>query len=299
MLRELGLAASVAYLSDRDERWFSGLAHYWQFDRSAVALLAGDGYIYYCPGELGLAPGLIPWFSEASTAYLIHEEDGHAFVDTYYTRAQSNRIDRLHTLTAKGDFKISGKVQEVRTGHAARDLRLLGDPFTGLSSEELLDLVSEGYANAEIFNPSMSDTGGTSPVSIEFEINYDLEVQRAGSRAIVKPMRLLGSLENPFSSADRRYWIFFDYANVQVETLALALPDEWQVESVPEDTSFQNEAGQCAFTISASGGALSVQRLFAIERPVLPASEYHAVKELFEKAAAIQENSVVLRTSRQ
>jgi hypothetical protein len=167
---------------------------------------------------------------------------------------------------------------------------------TGDTLEALREHLQEEFSVAEVSNVSIEDPGLGEPLVLGYDLEYELHLQTAGSRFILKPMRLMGEFENPFTPKTRTAPIDTKFASTVFHTLILELPEGWVIESVPDDLSIRNDAGRCAAMFDAQPGVLRVQRQFIIEKPMFTKDEYESVKQLFERTATLQEEAVVLRT---
>jgi hypothetical protein len=296
MLREMNIDAKMAFVVDRDENLFAQDAKYWQFDRSLVAVPDGRGnYRFYSPGDLHLPSTHVPWFNEGIRAFLVGDVN-QQFVVVPFSSAASNRTRRMFTLELEDDSKLEGKLAEQRFGHHARAIQLLLAQNTEAERQEKLkNELTPILPNTRIDSiAAIENKAPKAPVTLECNLQVSGIEQRLGSRLLLQPFGFLKQSANPFHAGKRQYPIMFDHAYELADLMKIDLPDNWKVEALPADTTFENEAGYCEAHFQAYENTLSVQRLFRLNRPFWIAKDYPVVQELFQAKQVLDAMTVVL-----
>jgi hypothetical protein len=145
---------------------------------------------------------------------------------------------------------------------------------------------------------SLAATGAEAsagPVTLNCSLQTNMNAQRMGTRLLLRPFALFKPDTNAFHADTRRTAILFDYAHELVELMHIDLPENWEMEALPSDTTFTNKAGKCHVSFQRVGKKLSVQKMFRLNRPFWPASDYTMVKELFQTQQAMEALAVVLK----
>jgi hypothetical protein len=296
MLRLMGIEALVAHVADRNEHWFAEGGRFWQFQRTLVVVPAVDGfYRFYSPGDPMLPPGHVPWFNEGSAAFVILPEKGHSFVEIPYSGAKTNETVRLFDLSVDAALRVSGEMVQATSGHAAREIRLSaaqGDTAGSREKTEQRVTAQLLYSRVEVRH--IDDAGVDGAHVAEFGIAYRDRLPRADRWALIRPIRYMSRIDNPFSEGDRRQPVMFDFAERIIETVDLNLPQGWTIEALPRNIDFRNSAGSCAVSFWGGDDRLHVQRLFEVATPVLPEESFPLLYELFDKAAGFQAISVLI-----
>jgi hypothetical protein len=296
LLNQLGIEAMLAYVPDRDQHWFAESGRFWQFQRTLVVVPTGDGFFrFYSPGDACLPQARVPWFNEGATAFVVLPERGYSFVEIPYSTARANETVRLYTLSADHGLWVSGELVQVTSGHAARTIRLVDKQVGEDAGRENLDgMVAELLLYSEAALDTTVDAGTEGSHTASFKVTYRDRLTAVGGRALVRPMRYMSRIGNPFAPGDRHQPVMFDFAERIVETVDLRIPEGWRIEALPENVEFENAAGSCAVSFWGGADRVYAQRLFELQVPVLPAESLPIVYELYERAASLQAISVIL-----
>ncbi|MEE4312276.1 MAG: DUF3857 domain-containing protein [candidate division KSB1 bacterium] len=299
MLREMGVDAKMAYTTDRDENILIYQVKYWQFDRSLVALPNNKGqYSFYNPGGKYLPEGSVAWFNEG-TVSLVVGDMSQSFFDTPCSPAAKNDIRRYNELVLSEDLGISGKSLERCGGHVARTYRL---NLIGSSRDSKSDYLSKKYQ--EQYKDCEFDSFKTrglndlsAKVAVVCDIKFNKALQPMGSRILIKPCDYMTQCENPFTAEERKYIIMFDYAKEITEGVRITMPEQWRIEAVPVDTTYENAIGRVGITFKKmnEGRMLAVQKTFSINIPMIKPVGYNLVKTLFEERQKYADMTVVLK----
>ncbi len=298
MLRELNIDAKMAYAVDRDENLFVPDAKYWQFDRALVAVPnpGASSFRFYSPGDLHLPMTHAPWFSEGVSALMI-DVIIKQFAGVPFSSANYNRTSRVFTLALQEDLKLAGKMSEQRLGHAARAIHLLLAQTTPVERQQKLQEELKKVLPGLQIDSVAADTGDRpgALVKLECKIEFPGVEQGPGGRVLLQPFEYLKQSANPFQAEQRRSAMMFDYGHELIEVMNIALPETWMIEALPADTAYTSPVGHCAAQFSKLGETLSVQRMFRLNRPYWPASEYANVRKLFQAQQAVNNIAVVLK----
>jgi len=300
LLRELNIDAKIGFVTDRDESIFEKKAKYWQFDRSVVAFQESlnDAYTYYSPGMRFLPNKSLPWYNEGVTVLLtgsVHQQ----FNYTPFSIPHSNLIKRHFKLEMNANFEIEGSIIEILRGHPARSIRL------GLFEENnreqinfLKDWVDENFTGIE---PDSFDFSGLEeiekPVTLQYVIETDAPWYLSCDRVMVQPFQFCAQQENIFHATERKFPLVFEYARELVETLTLKLPEEWEVEALPEQVKWSNKIGsiETSFSELQAKKIISAQRRIIFNTPFIRNSDYKLVKEFYNYLQNSHQSTVILK----
>jgi len=300
LVRAMNIDARIAFVADREKDLFIPSAQYWQFNRTLVAVPAGNGgYRFYSPGDMCLPSTQVPWFNEKERAFVIGDTIAQ-FVDVPISTAWQNRTSRAFKLQLKDDLNLAGEMLELSWGHAAQKFRLLAAQ-TGRSRRQqrlqkaLADLLPNAQLDSVVVhNPEAMDE----PVKLSSKVKLSGNVKQSGDRLLLQPFKLLRQTVNPFQADARANAVVFDYAYELVEALNIDLPANWEIEALPADTGFANKAGACGAIFMKFGRTLSVQWRFKLNHPYCPPADYLHLRALFQAHQTLSASTVVLRSSR-
>ena len=136
------------------------------------------------------------------------------------------------------------------------------------------------------------------PFSLELKYSVADYPQRAGNILIIKlpDFEIEQFRISEISLDKRRYPIEYDASMGRYQRYELAIPENFEVVSLPEKISISNKYASFSSDCSA-GGKTSITCTVSWERPerVIPAQDYAQYKDFIEKAASYTKNQVFLR----
>ncbi|HLF15386.1 MAG TPA: transglutaminase domain-containing protein [Bacteroidota bacterium] len=297
MLREMGVDAKLVYVLDRTEGLLVTDAKYWQFDGTLVAVKSAQGaYEYYSPADIHLQFRHIPRFVEGTLAMLVGDQS-QQFVTLPFSPAEANREQRSFVVAPTAEFTLAGSLTALSRGHAARRLRIIAHELTPAEiAQELKEEAEEDFPDAEIDSIGAAGLDGAgNTVTLTGRIKLPDTQQRVGDRIILQPFSFMSGVDNPFHKEERLLPILLDYAHEIFESMVIAVPEGYSVESVPPDTSFGNSAGKCEMKFARFEGTLSIQRVFRLNTPFWPATSYGIVRELYRSRQEFDVLTVVFK----
>ena len=133
--------------------------------------------------------------------------------------------------------------------------------------------------------------------SVPFHLNCFLEyppLTKVGQRILIKPLEYISTVENPFTDPDRKIPVLFDYAHQLNESARMELPEGYTIEGFPNDTTYENGIGRCSVKFQQMGNELIAQRFFTLNAPYWAASNYPAIKALFQARVDMSQQIVML-----
>lgn len=103
--------------------------------------------------------------------------------------------------------------------------------------------------------------------------------------------------ENPFKTEERKYPVDFAYPWDNRIVFSYDIPENWQVESLPESISIKltNDAGRFIYSIQQLGNKLIFNQSFTIANSMFTADQYKELKEFFRLIVDKQQEQVVLK----
>lgn len=299
MLREMNIDAKLAFVVDRDDNIFIQNAKYWQFDRALVAVRhppVEGRFRFYAPGERYLPPTQVPWYNEGVSA-LVLGLPAQQFAAIPFSAHNYNRTSRVFALQLGDEAKLIGQMSEQRLGHASRELHLLlGEANDTEREQKLKDNLKEELPNLEIDSLQIvaGEQHGAS-IKLMCKVAFPEIESGPGSRMLLQPFEYVNHETNPFQAATRKTALLFDYSHELIEVMNITLSEAWALDALPADTAFSNAVGHCEMRFVQMGATISVQRIFRLHRPYWQASDYAAVRKLFQTQQAFNGIALVLK----
>ncbi|RPH90868.1 MAG: hypothetical protein EHM72_18635 [Calditrichaeota bacterium] len=291
--------AKMVYTIDRDESHFYDQVKMPQFDYSLVAVGDSQGnFVFFDPGDKYLPIKRIAWYNEGTKGLIVGDMN-RQFISLNCSKSNQNQVMRFQDFQLDDDLTLIGRITEKSNGQAAYVIR---QNLSSSSEQERLDFLKKYlldlYPETQI--DSISINGLQDPeenLVIEAHRKIPTSVIQMGNHILLKPMAFIAEQENPFSAAERKFPIIFDYAKELTEIVRITLPPEWQVEALPEPITFSNNVGLCQITFESfeQSNLLNVQYRFILNSPFWKAESYADVRNLFEYRQTIEDQIVSLK----
>ena len=197
-------------------------------------------------------------------------------------------------VTIEPEFSVTGEARNRFTGNYAFQYRA---KYKGLNDETQLKLLEENLNQTELFNHSFKNLEKLGqPVSLEYNFKSLEGVAEVAGKLYFSPMVFLATQENPFKSETREYPIDFGFPMKDRYIVNIALPEGYQVASIPENViySLGENLGSYKYQISQVENTLQLSVELAIDQSFFAAEEYGNVKKFFELLIAKENEKVVL-----
>jgi hypothetical protein len=299
LARAAGFEAEVVRVSNRDDKLFRTnlLSFYDQMDAEAALVKLGDRTLLFDPATPFCPFGLVHW-SRSNTAALRYSDKPPAFFTTTTYPPDLGMTVRQIVLTFDLQGTLSGTVKTTYTGHEALIRRL--DHIRDDAEATKRDLEKE-LADALPLGSSVKLTKldniatSTSDVIARFDVTIPGIVTSAGAKMLLPVSPLRGSSRYPFSHAERRYPVYFPYPSRAFDDIVVTLPEGWTSEVRPPARNDQNDFSSFSLVCADEGPRkVHIQRDFVIKKSYFPVEEYAALKALFDRARAGDEEQIVL-----
>ena len=189
--------------------------------------------------------------------------------------------------------------------HATGVLYAVRKGYEGVNAlRELAELGEAGYMEA-IENSARGDLklsghtidpDKTDERTVTERLDFSIENAVNDELIYLDPFIIRFFSENPFKSADRQYPVDLAYARDYIYNLSIALPEGYQIESLPDDAtlSLPNGVGKVTFRIEQNGKFLLLNFAMRLGQSHYPVDLYPALRELFETSVQVQNQSMVV-----
>jgi len=193
---------------------------------------------------------------------------------------------------------MEGKVTLSYTGLEAMKYRLEerneDDIARKKSLEDALREEIPGTAEVELTNnPDWASS--EMPLVAELSVKFSGWASRAGKRTLL-PVGIFSAREQHiFEHTNRTYPIYFEYPYQEVDDIAVQLPVDWQVSSVPPPQSEDKHTVAYKLNVEANNGALHLTRELDINVLALDQKSYPALRNFFQKVRTGDEQQIILQ----
>lgn len=287
----LGLEARLAFGGDRSEKFFDpGQAHESFIHFSSVAVKINGRWKYYSPGDKFVPYGLLAWNEESTSVLLLGYKD-YITTETPYSAPQDSVEKRTGRFSLADDGTLSGTVKIEYSGHLANDYKLDNYKESASKQEEILkEMVQKNLSTAELSEMSIENvTDPEKPFSYSYKVVIPKYAQKTGKRMFLQPGVFESGSSPRFSTATRKYQIFFHHPWSEVDDIQIKLPKGFDLDNadIPGAIADPNKISSLDINmgIDKNNGVLVYKRQFAFGNSgytLFPASTYQPLKNLFD-----------------
>ena len=300
----LGFEARLAFGGDRSEKFFNvRQAHTSFIHFSSTAVKVNNRWKYYDPGSLFTPYGMLPWYEEDAAVLLLGYKD---YITTEIPLSGTDKSVAKRT----GKFKLSedgtleGTVKIEYTGQLSY-LRKVDnyDKSASKREEDLKDEIKKQMSGAEISGISIENvTEPEKPFVYQYKVRVPNYAQKTGKRLFLQPGFFEYGSSPMFSTADRKYDVFFHHPWSEVDDVLIELPkgfsldnadspatlaDSQKISSLEIDIKVDNSTSMMLYTrkFSFGGGNFTL----------FPKTSYPALKNLFDEFHKSDTHTITLK----
>jgi len=287
----LGFETRLAFGGDRSEKFFDpSQAHESFVHFAAVAVKINGRWKYYDPGDPFSTYGMLPWFEEGTSVLLLGYKD---YITTETPLSDFDKSAALRT----GRFKLSedgtleGTVKIEYTGHLGYIYKLNNyDDSRAKQEEALKDAIKSRMSAAEVSDVSIENINNSEkPFVYQYKIRVPNYAQKTGKRLFLQPGFFDYGANPLFSSATRRYSLYFRYPWSENDDIEIELPKGFELDNADAPQSI-GDPGKITsldinIRINPQTNVLRYDRRFYFGgggNVLFPAASYKALKNMFD-----------------
>ncbi len=304
MANSLGFETRVAFSGDRSEMFFEPSMTNESFVHpAAIALKIGDDWKFYNPGTSYLPYGSLVWFEEDVWALLVGEVNS-AWVKTPLTEADKSIAKRTGKFNLLEDGTLEGTVRVEYNGQLSlvRKAQNLDDSPTK-QEESLRDEIKKRISTAEVSDIVIENSPDPEkPFAYSYKVRVPNYAQRTGKRLFVQPGFFEYGEEPVFSSAKRKYDVYFHYPWAERDTVEIRLPKNFALDSADTPAPLADPQKIGGLTIKMGTDKdqtfLSYDRDFhfgAVNALNFPVSAYQPLKNMFDAFHKADTHTITLK----
>ena len=292
MLQEVGIESYPALVMADDLVYEIDSTFTSSFFNHQILYIPGEDIWLECTSN-DKPTGYLGRYTHGRNTLLITPEGGRIATTpsldaTHNTSVNHNTI----TLSADGSAEVAGKGSHSGISH---------EWYRGcknqLAEEECKEQWLEylGIPGISLFNFEIS----TDPHSPTANIKYDGMIRRyaskAGKRLFVPINTINRSERTPANEKKRIHPIVIRTAYTDIDSILIALPEGYEVESLKKDPiSINSDFGQYEFTVKVENGVLICYRMLRQNNGTFPASSYEDFRNFYLQIAKVDKSVLVL-----
>jgi hypothetical protein len=304
MASSLGYEARIAYSGNRNKMFFDPNMTVESFIHpAAIAVSVGGDWKFFNPGVSFLPYGMLVWYEEDVWALLIGDKQ-YAWVKTPLTAKEKTGTKRIAKLKLSEDGTLEGDVRIEYTGQSAVSNRMnTYEDSPSKREEDFKEDIKRRLSAGEVSAVAIENlTDASKPLVYSFKVRVPNYAQKTGKRLFLTP-GFFEYGENPlFSSASRKYDIYFHYPWSEEDDIEIALPNGFVLDSAdrPQDIADPNNIGSLKINI----GVNKEQNLMKYSRKfhfggggkiLFPAGVYQPLKNLFDEFHKADAHTITLK----
>jgi hypothetical protein len=297
LARAAGFEANEIRVGERDERFFSQSLPVAEQLSSEVTQVMVDGKpLCFDAGTPGAPFGVVAWQKSHVPGMLITPKTKAGWTMTPESKASEAKLTRKAALHIENG-SVKGKVTVTWNGQEALLRRVTHHNDDAAATEKaLIEKAKEWFPDATVKVTSVTGLKAVDgPVVAELDVDAPNLGSFAGSRALI-PMSVFGAAaKNPFAPATRKHPIYFSYAWSEEDDVTLDVPDDYSVETLPADTTYDVSTAAYVTRYKSTSKSVHFTRTFEVRSLYFPAESYSALRNFFSKVAATDQEQITLK----
>ncbi|HEX8172822.1 MAG TPA: DUF3857 domain-containing protein [Thermoanaerobaculia bacterium] len=240
--------------------------------------------------------GSLPSYLQGSRGLLV-TPDGGELIELPALDAETNQLRRKATLQLDESGTLSGRVEEVRTGHIAGELRSALQSLNEAERQRFMESVMSAhlahYSVAGLTIENLDDTD--SDLIVKYDVKAPNYATRVAGMLLVRP-RVIGQKgEGVIDLAKRTLGYVTEGPSVQTDEVEIALPSPLAVDELPAPVSMKTSAVDYASKSEFHDGKLRYHRRYALHTFFVPRESIPELNKAFTTILADERASAVLK----
>ena len=300
-----GFETRVALLPDRGKRLFDrhevvpGV-----LQPACIAVKDGQSWKLFDPGLKYIAPGMLRWQEEGVDGLIA---DAYPkWMKTPLSPPEKSKEKRTGTFTLDENGTLEGDVTIEYTGHLAVERKINNGEDSPVQREEnLKESVKGRLSSAELTNIVIENADhDVKPFVSKFHVRVPEYAQRTGKRLFIQPGFFNKGIDSLFSSATRRYPVYFHYPWSEEDRITIKLPKGYTLDSADRPAAIA--AGtickhEIYMGVTKDQTTLHYNRnfFFGGDNTILfPVTSYEQLKLLFDDIHKADNHMITLKSDR-
>lgn len=235
-----GFDARIVLAPDRGDLFFDKvIANAYFLTPSSIALRVGNDWKFYNPGMNYLPLGMLRWQEEGQES-LISDPKQPVWIQTPMSGPEKSQVKRVGKFVLSEDGTLEGDLHVEYSGHFAVERKEENDDDSVTQREDnLKDEWRSKMSTAELTNIRIENVSDyTKPLVYSFHVRVPGYAQRTGKRLFFQPAVFQKGVSPLFSSADRKYQIYFHYPWSESDDINIQLPDGYALDNADAPAPF-------------------------------------------------------------
>ena len=188
---------------------------------------------------------------------------------------------------------VEGILRKSLVNHAAMSYRQKNNV---IKKEDLITSLEEGY-NIEIEDFKLIYKDNFSkPVTLSLKFSGEDFIEEINNKLYFSPLLFLTKKENPFKSKERNFPIDYRTPWKNTFSIAITIPENYNVESFPEDLAIglPENMGVFKYKIAVIGSKIKLSSVLQINTSIVTPEYYTVLKDFYTQLLKKQSEKIVL-----
>ncbi|MDQ2745940.1 MAG: DUF3857 and transglutaminase domain-containing protein [Acidobacteriota bacterium] len=299
-----GFEARLAFGGDRSEKFFNPQqAHVSFIHFSGIAVKVNGNWKYYDPGSLFAPYGMMPWMEEDTAVLLLGYKD-YVTTRTPMSEPQKSMATRTGKFKLLEDGTLEGTVKIEYSGQFAYLHKTDNyDKSANQREENLKNEIKKQMSAAEMSDISVENVSDPEkPFIYQFKIRVPNYAQKTGKRLFLQPGFFEYGKEPEFSTAARKYDVYFQYPWAETDNIEIELPKNFVLDSADAPAPIADPQNISSLNIemkmNRTSNVLTYQRKFYFGgdgRILFRSGAYQPLKSLFDTFQKADSHTITLK----
>jgi hypothetical protein len=232
-----------------------------------------------CTNET-VSPGFLGESSSNRNALLIDEDGGHLVRTPVYEKKDNQKIRKIDAVV-DADGNLEANIHTFFSGIEQESIHGLFYHFNKEEQEKYLNKVIN-LPTYKVEKVSFKETRDRIPAMDEFiNLNSSNYAAVTGKRLFVQPDIINVEQKLP-SDRPRQFDVLIPYAYNEVDSVSIAIPKYYSIETLPKNVSVSNKFGSYSTNYTVSGNSIQLIRVQVHNAIHLPPEEYDALVKFYD-----------------
>jgi Domain of Unknown Function with PDB structure (DUF3857)/Transglutaminase-like superfamily len=300
----LGFEARLVFGGDRSEKFFNPRqAHLSFIHFSSTAVNVNGRWRYFDPGSIFAPYGTLPWYEEDTAVLLLGYKD-YITTETPMSGVDKSVARRTGKFKLLEDGTLEGTVKIEYTGQLSYAAKIDNYDKSGSKQEEMLkEEIKKQMSTAEVSSISVENvTDPEKPFVYQYKIRVPNYASKTGKRLFLQPGFFTYGLNPRFSTATRKYDIYFHFPWSEEDSVEIELPKGFTLDNpdVPQPLADPANIGSLKLDIRIDNATntLKYERKFHFggnNMILFPARQYEPIKNLFDAFNKMDTHAITLK----
>lgn len=304
MANSLGFESRIALAGNRNKMFFSPeMTNDTFIHPAAIAVKVGEDWKFFNPGVSFLPYGSLVWYEEDVWALLVGEKN-YYWVKTPLSGVDKTVSKRTGKFTLSEDGTLEGTVKMEYSGQAGLDYKMDNyEESANQREENLKNEIKARMSTAEISDVQIENiTEPNKPFTYQYKVRVPNYAQRTGKRLFLQPGFFEYGEKPTFSTASRKYDVYFNYPWSENDTVEINLPKGFSLDNAdtPAELTDNQKIGSLKIKIGVdkSNSFLKYERNFFFGGGgfiLFPVGSYQNLKNMFDEFHKSDTHTITLK----